>query len=125
MIAVDSSTLIDWLKGVDTKQTAALNAAMDEDRLYLPPPVEAELLSFPHSQPILSAVLADLPRLEIKDGFWARAGLTRRTVLRAGRKAKLPDALIVQCCLDAEAALIASDGDFQAFAENCGLKLVG
>ena len=123
MIAVDSSTLIDWFKGLDTPQTTALEAAMDEDSLYLPPPVEAELLSFPNPQPALSAVLNDLPRLELIEGFWSRAGLTRQAVRRNGRKAKLADALIAQFCLDADAALITSNDDFRHFAAHCGLRL--
>lgn len=123
VIAVDSSTMIDWLRGRSTPQTEALESAMDDDALYLPPPVEAELLSFPGAQPGLAVMLNGLPRLEVRDGFWSRAGLTRRTVLAKGLKANLPDALIAQFCLDADATLIATDRDFRHFATHCGLKL--
>lgn len=123
LIAVDSSTFIDWLGGLDTPQTATMDRAMDAQALYLPPPVETEILSFPKAQPGLAEALDDLPRLLITDGFWARAGESRRLILAKGLKAKLADSLIAQLCLDHDAQLIASDGDFRHFAAHCGLKL--
>lgn len=122
-VAVDSSTMIDWLKGRETLQTEALDRAMEDDVLHLPPPVEAELLSFPGAQPDLPTMLNGLARLEITDGFWSRVGLLRRTVLAKGLKANLPDSMIAQLCLDADATLIATDRDFRHFAAHCGLKL--
>ena len=123
MIAVDSSTLIDWLGHANTAQTAALDRAMEDDDLFLPSPVEAELLSFPGDRPALAEVLDDLPRLLVTQGFWARAGLTRRIILRRGLKARFADSLIAQLCIDHDARLIATDADFRHFAAHCGLKL--
>lgn len=123
MIAVDSSTLIDWLRNRHTPQTAALDRAMENNDLFLPPPVETEVLSFPGDQPLLAEVLDDLPRLLITEGFWVRAGATRRVILKHGLKAKLADSLIAQLCLDHDAELIATDADFRHFATHCGLKL--
>jgi predicted nucleic acid-binding protein len=123
VIAVETSSMIDWLKGLDTPQTRLIERAMDEGRLVLPPPVEAELLSFPKPQPRLAWVLERLPRMEVSDGIWARAGLARRQLKVQGLKAMLADALIAQCCIDADAELIATDTDFRHFAAHCGLKL--
>ena len=123
MISVDSSTLIDWLKGVESPQTSALERAMDDNDLYLPPPVEAELLSFPGDHSGLAALLDDLPRLVVSDGFWARAGATRRQILQHKLKARFADALIAQLCLDHDATLISTDSDFRHYATHCGLKL--
>ncbi|HZW15165.1 MAG TPA: PIN domain-containing protein [Brevundimonas sp.] len=123
MIAVDSSTLIDWLRNRDTVQTAALDRAMENNDLFLPPPVETEVLSFPGEQPALAEVLDDLPRLLITEGFWVRAGASRRVILKQGLKAKLADSLIAQLCLDHNAQLIATDTDFRHFVTHCGLKL--
>lgn len=123
MIAVDTSTFIDWLRKIDSPQTAAMDLAMDDNALFLPPPVEAELLSFPGDQPGLADVIEDLPRLVLTDGFWSRLGATRRTLLRHRLKARMADAMIAQLCLDHGATLIASDTDFRHFADHCGLKL--
>jgi hypothetical protein len=38
-------------------------------------------------------------------------------------KARLPDALIAQSCIDHDVALITRDVDFQKYADHCGLKL--
>lgn len=115
--------MIDWLKGVETPQTLLIYRALDGEDLHLPPPVEAELLSFPNPQPRLAWVLARLPRLEMSEGVWTRTGLSRRRLKSLGLKAMLADALIAQCCIDAGAELIATDADFRHFAVHCGLKL--
>lgn len=115
--------MIDWLKGVDSAQTVLIEKALDDGQLCLPPPVEAELLSFPRPQPELARVLARLPRLEMSDGVWARTGLARRALKSLGLRAMLADALIAQCCIDADLPLIATDADFRHFATHCGLKL--
>lgn len=115
--------MVDWLKGVETTQTRLIEQAMDADDLYLPLPVETELLSFPYVEPRLDWVLGELPRLDIHEGVWTRAGLSRRRLKTLGYKAMLADALIAQCCIDSDATLIATDRDFRHFAAHCGLKL--
>jgi predicted nucleic acid-binding protein len=35
----------------------------------------------------------------------------------------MPDALIAQCCIDADVPLIARDKDYRHFESWCGLKL--
>jgi len=64
----------------------------------------------------------ELPMVALKDGFWHRAGRLRARVLARKRKARLGDALIAQCCIDADIALIARNGDFKAFP--AGLNLL-
>jgi hypothetical protein len=44
-------------------------------------------------------------------------------LLLKGLKARLADALIAQCCIDADVPLIARDSDFRHFKRWCGLKL--
>jgi predicted nucleic acid-binding protein len=68
-------------------------------------------------------LLQVVPLLELLPDYWMRAGLMRRTLLAAGRKARLADVLIAQACLDADVALITRDTDFAAIATVCGLKL--
>ena len=72
---------------------------------------------------MLTPMLHSAVMLPLQPGFWERAGLTRRRIRREGGKAKLADALIAQCCIDADVALIAHDPDFRHFATYGGLKL--
>lgn len=123
MIAVDSSSLIDWLDGLRRPDTDAIDAALAAGLLRLPPPVLVEVLSFPSLTPAQFRLLSVLKSLPTTDDFWMRAAVTRRTLLSLGRKCKLADCLIAQCCIDADVPLIARDGDYAAFAEHCGLKL--
>jgi predicted nucleic acid-binding protein len=67
--------------------------------------------------------LKDLPRLEITDGYWERAGALRARVLGKGLKARLADALIAQSCLDHRVPLVTADRDFRHFTRH-GLELM-
>jgi predicted nucleic acid-binding protein len=49
----------------------------------------------------------------------------RTLILSKGLKARLADALIAQCCIDAGATLVCRDRDFRHFARWGGLKLAG
>jgi len=51
-------------------------------------------------------------------------GENRRLIFSKGLKARLADTLIAQCCIDARAPLIATEGDYRHFANWCGLLLV-
>ena len=123
MIAVDTSSLIAFLAGDEGADIDLIHQAVAEDRLRLPPPVLAELLSSRAQAEQMDYLLQVVPLLELLPDYWARAGLMRRTLLAAGRKARLADVLIAQACLDADVALITRDTDFAAIAAMCGLKL--
>lgn len=64
------------------------------------------------------------PLLEIRDGYWQRAGELRARVLARGAKARLADTLVAQSCLDQDAALITLDDDFRAFVLDARLRLL-
>jgi len=123
LIAADSSSVINFLQGADTPDRIMVREALQGQELWLPPPVVTEILSGPAKLDLLDMLLARAPTLGIADGFWERAGENRRLILLKGFKAKLADSLIAQCCIDADVALIARDGDFRHFAQWCGLKL--
>ena len=123
IVAVDSSTLIAYLAGDGGPDVEALDQALIGQRACLPPVVISELLSAPKLTKNLEATLATMPILQIADGFWARAGRTRRTLAARGIKAPLADTLICQSCIDHDVALITRDRDFRPFAKHCGLKL--
>ena len=123
MIAVDTSSLIAFLAGDEGADIDLIHQAVAEDCLRLPPPVLSELLSSQAQAAQMDYLLQVVPLLELLPDYWARAGLMRRTLLAAGRKARLADVLIAQACLDADVALITRDTDFAAIAALCGLNL--
>jgi predicted nucleic acid-binding protein len=123
LIAADTSSVIAWLAGAEGRDVDAIDGALRAADLVLPPPVVSELLAKPGADET-ERLLQTVRVLPIVDGFWARAGRTRRQLLVAGYRAPLADALIAQACLDADVALITRDSDYGWFAELCGLKLV-
>ncbi len=64
-----------------------------------------------------------IPILDIKQGYWQRAGNTRAKLLNKGLKARLADTLIAQSCIDHRIPLITRDDDFRHFVKHCELKL--
>ncbi len=123
MIAADTSILIAYLEGGSGPDIAAIGTAIDDGRLRLPPVVVTELLSYPKAGPKLDGVIGTFLQLETGDGYWERAGETRRRVLAHGFKARVADALIAQSCIDHKVPLMTRDRDFRHFAKHCGLVL--
>ena len=124
MIAADTGTWIAFLEGGAGRDVDLLDRALGDRQVLMAPAVLAELLSDPKLPSNVRATLADLPLLEITDGFWRRAGELRALVLGKRRKARLGDALIAQSCLDGGVPLITRDRDFRAFADAAGLDVV-
>ena len=124
MIAADTSTWIAFLGGDGGEDVELLDKALGDRQVLMIPVVLAELLSDPKLPAEVSQTLAALPLVELKPGYWQRAGALRSKVLAKRRKARLGDALIAQCCLDRGIPLLTRDRDFRAFAEAAGLQLV-
>jgi predicted nucleic acid-binding protein len=122
MMAADSSSISAYFKGLSGRDVEAVDSALRNGGLAVAPAVITEVLSGPNS-PGVESVLLDLSVLEIMEGYWMRAGRTRRLLLARGFKAKVADALIAQSCIDNDVALITRDTDFRHFATHCGLKL--
>ena len=122
MIAADTSTWISFFEGEQGEDVLALARALQSRQVVMPPPVLTELLSDPELSATVAQALLELPLVGLTDGFWHRAGRLRAKVLAQKRKARLGDALIAQCCIDADIALITRDGDFKAFP--AGLNLL-
>lgn len=123
MIAADTSCIIGYLKGEADERIVRLAGAIDSKSLWLPPPVIAELRAGAASHALLDRLLNDAPLLPLADGFWDRAGRTRRALLAKRLKARMVDALIAQCCIDANVPLLTLDSDFRHFEAHCGLRL--
>ncbi len=123
MIAIDTSSLIHYLAGSTGMDVDAVDEALAQSQACLPPLVLSELLSDPVVTPRLEKLFLELPTLELKGGYWERAGRLRSRLRRAGNKAKLADTLIAQSCLDSDTPLVTRDRDFRHFVA-AGLRLL-
>jgi predicted nucleic acid-binding protein len=123
VIAADTSSLIAYFAGAEGHDVTLLDIALSQGTLNLPPVVLTEVLSSPTSRAQLEPILSLWPMLPISEGYWQRAAATRGLVLAKGLRARIPDALIAQSCIDHSVPLITRDEDFRHFAKHCGLKL--
>jgi len=124
MIAADTSTWIAFLRGDGGEDAELLDRALQDGQVLMAPVVLTELLSDPKLPSGVARGLSELPRIEVKTGYWERAGALRARVLAKRRKARLGDALIAQSCVDRGIPLLTRDRDFRTFAEAAGLDLV-
>jgi len=123
MIALDSSAVIAYLSGEDSAAARSAEAALARRLACLAPLVLTELLSDPVLPAAVAALLKELPRLELTDGYWERSGALRAKILNKGLKARLADTLIAQSCIDHDVPLVTADRDFRHFARH-GLALL-
>jgi predicted nucleic acid-binding protein len=124
MIAVDTSTWIAFFEGDRGRDVEVLDQALQDRQVLMVPAVLTELLSDPKLAGEVCRDLLEIPQIELKSGYWQRAGLLRSKVIAKRRKARLGDALIAQSCLDEKIALLTRDRDFRAFAEAAELSFV-
>jgi predicted nucleic acid-binding protein len=123
VIAADSSSLIAYLEGESADDTALIERAIVDSELVFAPPVVTELRAGAIPNEGLELLLAEMRLIPIDAGLWDRAGRHRRLLIEKGLKARFADALIAQCCIDADVPLIARDSDYRHFERWCGLKL--
>ncbi|HEY5237080.1 MAG TPA: PIN domain-containing protein [Rhizomicrobium sp.] len=123
MIAADTSSLSAFFAGEENTDTRFIQIALTARDIALPPVVVAEMLSDPSAQKEMLQTVAEFPLLPILEGYWERAGQSRRILKTKNVKAKIADTLIAQSCIDHDVALITRDSDFRHFAKHCGLKL--
>jgi predicted nucleic acid-binding protein len=124
VIAADTSTWIAFLQGDNGEDAQLLDEALADRQVLMVPAVLTELLSDPKLPSVVAESLSSVPPVEIKSGYWQRAGALRAKVLAKRRKARLGDALIAQSCIDRAIPLITRDRDFRAFAEAAKFDLV-
>jgi predicted nucleic acid-binding protein len=125
MIAIDTSSLVAFLRGDKGSDVEAVDQALELSQAVLPPVVLTEVLSLPRLDRRVSRLIRELPVLEVQPGFWERAGAIRARLLAKRRRARLADALISQSCIDHRVPLITRDRDFRHFAKLADLKLIG
>jgi predicted nucleic acid-binding protein len=123
MIAVDTSTWVAFLEGDASEDAQLLDRALEDRQVLMVPAVLTEVLSDPFLPAEIAQTLCEIPLIEIRDGYWQRAGALRARVLAKHRKARLGDALIAQSCIDQGIPLLTRDRDFRVFAHATGLDL--
>lgn len=123
MIAIDTSSLIAFFEGASEADVEAVDSAFDRSCAVLPPVVLTEMLSDHKLSGSVVQLLTSIPRLELLPGYWERAGLLRSRMLRRGLRARLPDTLIAQSCIDHGVPLITRAADYRHFAKYAGLVL--
>lgn len=124
MIAADTSTLIAYIENLEGPDVDRLDAALVAGEIViLSPVVLAEILSDPKLPERHAELVKRLPRFEIGPDFWIRVAEMRARLIARKLRARLPDALIAQSCVDHDVPLITRDTDFRHFAKHCGLKL--
>jgi predicted nucleic acid-binding protein len=123
VIAADTSTWVSFLAGEAGWDVEVLDKALRDRQVVMVPAVLTELLSDPNLSGDLEEQLSDVPLVQIEEGYWRRAGKSRAALLAKGRKARLGDALIAQCCIDAGVSLVTRDRDFRIFAKGTKLTL--
>jgi len=123
VVAVDTSTVIAYVQGEAGADVDRFDAALAANDAFLPPVVLTEILSEPTLPDDHRRLAFRLPNLQITDGYWTRAAAIRAAILKLKLRARLPDTLIAQSCIDHDIALITRDRDFRHFAKHCGLRL--
>jgi predicted nucleic acid-binding protein len=123
VVAVDSSTVIAYIEGRSGRDIALFENAIISGAVAIPPVVLSELLSEPSLPADHRETILKLEVLDLSPGYWLRAAATRAAVLSHRLRARLPDTLIAQSCIDHDVALITRDRDFRHFVKHCGLKL--
>ena len=124
MIAVDTNVAIYYFSGKETKEVFFLQELFENCLAVFPPLVITELLSDPWISNKTIDFISSAPQIELKNGFFERAGRLRAKLLRRGLKARTADSLIAQSCIDSNVKLLTNDKDFLNFQRYCGLQLV-
>ncbi len=89
MIAVDTSTWIAFLQGDGGGDVELLDRALQDRQVIMAPVVLTEVLSDPKLSSDVSGTLSELPLIEVRPGYWERAGALRAKVLAKRRKGTL------------------------------------
>lgn len=122
-VVADTSAWIDFFAG---RPAHALEDALAQGLVVLPPLVVAELISGAHrprDRTAIARLLNDLPLHETPLAHWIRVGELRRRLRERGLSVSTPDAHVAQCALDRDAVLLSSDAVLARIARSVGLRL--
>ena len=115
-VVVDTSVWIELFAG---RSVPALQEALRQGLVVLPPIVAAELVSGaqrPRDRAAIEDLLAEIPLHETPLEHWIRVGDLRRRLADRGIPVSTPDAHVAQCALDRGALLLSRDAIFTRIA---------
>jgi tRNA(fMet)-specific endonuclease VapC len=122
-VIADTSAWIEFLAG---RPATALEDALAQGAVHLPPIVVAELVSGarrPRDRLAIEELLRDIPLHETPLEHWIRVGELRLRLRAKGLGVSTPDAHVAQCALDRGAVLLSEDGVFARIARLTPLRL--
>ena len=122
-VVVDTSVWIELFAG---RPVPALQEALRQGIVVLPPIVAAELVSGarrPRDRAAIRDLLAELPLHETPLDHWIRVGELRRRLADYGVSVSTPDAHVAQCALDQRALLLSRDAIFGRIAQASDLNV--
>ena len=130
MILVDSSTWIDYFRGVSTAQTAKLDSLLDSEPLAIRDLILAEVLQGFTSNSDFSKAKGLLTSLDVVDiggiDIAIQAARNFRTLRGLGITVrKTIDTLIATRCIEGGYVLLHNDRDFEPFVKHLKLRVVG
>ena len=122
-VVVDTSVWIELFAG---RPVPALQEALRQGIVVLPPIVAAELVSGarrPRDRAAIRDLLAELPLHETPLVHWIRVGELRRRLADRGVSVSTPDAHVAPCALDQHALLLSRDAIFGRIAQASDLNV--
>jgi tRNA(fMet)-specific endonuclease VapC len=122
-VVADTSVWIELFAG---RPVPALQEALRQGLVVLPPIVAAELVSGarrPRDRAAIQDLLAELPLHATPLDHWIRVGDLRRRLSDRGIAVSTPDAHVAQCALDQGALLLSRDAVFARIAGGSELKV--
>ncbi len=119
----DTSVPIDRVNG---RSVPALDLALAEELLIVPPLVISELVSGATRAKETAAIAELLPILKLHETnlrHWIAVGDLRRDLAAHGVNLTIPDAHVAQCAIDLDATLITGDKVFDIVSRYIPLRL--
>ena len=129
MILVDSSTWIDYFRGVSTAQTATLDSLLDREPLAIGDLILAEVLQGFTNNSDFNKAKGLLTSLEVVDiggiDIAIQAAKNFRTLRGFGITVrKTIDTLIATRCIESGYVLLHNDRNFEPFVKHLKLRVV-
>ena len=122
-VVADTSVWIDLFAG---QPVPALEEALRQGLVVLPPLVVAELISGarrPRDRTSIRDLVQELPLHDTPLEHWIRVGDLRRRLAGRGVSVSTPDAHVAQCALERGALLLSRDSIFARIAEASELRV--
>ena len=129
MILVDTSVWIEYLRGNDRPEVAALDRLLTDSDVCICGPILSELLQGVRTDREVKKILGftdALVYLPFRDRYFLDAAYLYRTCRKKGVTIrKTIDCFIAACAIDRKVALLHADADFAALAQFTPLLLYG